>query len=46
MKKYISPEISILSLCAQDIMSASGNSVEDIGGPSVVKDWNDLESGI
>ena len=46
MKTYISPEMSVLSLSAQDIMRTSGNSVGDIGGASVIKDWDDLESGI
>ena len=42
MKTYISPEISVLSLCENDIMTTSRVFVEDVGAPSVVIDWGEL----
>ena len=43
MKAYINPEISILSLSAEDVITTSEISVGDVGGISVRKSWNDLD---
>jgi DNA polymerase III epsilon subunit-like protein len=42
-KMRINPEISILSLSAEDVITTSEISVGDVGGISVRKSWSDLD---